>query len=126
AGRALATKSSIFTQDYPNAAEALPQLISAGLQSNLVIPLISSDKQLGVIASSWFEQPKTQAELSPQLLTLAERIASQIAVACHRERLEAQLRSLVTIDPLTKLLNRRGILDCLNHKLENLQRYQRG
>src|SRR5690606_29866674 len=39
AGRALATKSSIFTQDYPNAAEALPQLISAGLQSNLVIPL---------------------------------------------------------------------------------------
>jgi diguanylate cyclase (GGDEF)-like protein len=126
AGRALATKSSIFTRDYASAPEALPQLVNAGLQSNLVIPLISSDKVLGVIASSWFKHTEKEAELSPQLLTLAERIASQIAVACHREQLEAQLRALVTIDPLTKLLNRRGILDCLDHSLENLHRYNRG
>ncbi len=126
AGRALATKRSIFTRDYANAPEAIPQLVNAGLQSNLVIPLISSDKVLGVIASSWFKHTEKTAELSPQLLALAERIASQIAVACHREQLEAQLRSLVTIDPLTKLLNRRGILDCLDHSLENLQRYNRG
>jgi diguanylate cyclase (GGDEF)-like protein len=126
AGRALATKSSIFTRDYASAPEAIPEMVNAGLQSNLVIPLISSDKVLGVIASSWFKHTEKVADLSPQLLTLAERIASQIAVACHREQLEAQLRSLVTIDPLTKLLNRRGILDCLDHCLENLQRYNRG
>lgn len=125
AGRAIATKSSIFTRDYPNAPEAIPQLVNAGLQSNLVIPLISSDKVLGVIASSWFAHTEQANEISPQLLALAERIASQIAVACHREQLEAQLRSLVTIDPLTKLFNRRGILDYLDHSLENLHRYKR-
>lgn len=126
AGRAIASKSSIFTRDYPNAPEALPQLVNAGLQSNLVIPLISSDKVLGVLVASWFSRSETLDDIPLQLLTLAERIASQIAVACHREQLEAQLRSLVTIDPLTKLLNRRGILDRLDHSLENLHRYQRG
>ncbi|WP_331344805.1 bifunctional diguanylate cyclase/phosphodiesterase [Cellvibrio sp. UBA7661] len=124
-GRALTSKTSIFTRNYPTAPDAMPQLVDAGLQSNLVIPLISSDKVLGVLASSWFAHTESVADISPQLLTLAERIASQIAVACHREQLEAQLRSLVTIDPLTKLLNRRGILDCLDNSLEKLHRYNR-
>lgn len=123
--RVLASKTSIFTRNYPAAPDAVPQLVSAGLQSNLVIPLISSDQVLGVLASSWFKHTNSIANISPQLLTLAERIASQIAVACHREKLEAQLRSLVTIDPLTKLLNRRGILDCLDNSLEKLHRYNR-
>ncbi len=123
--RVLASKTSIFTRNYPAAPDAMPQLVSAGLQSNLVIPLISSDQVLGVLASSWFKHTNSIANISPQLLTLAERIASQIAVACHREKLEAQLRSLVTIDPLTKLLNRRGILDCLENSLEMLHRYNR-
>lgn len=123
--RVLASKTSIFTRNYPAAPDAMPQLVSAGLQSNLVIPLVSSDKVLGVLASSWFKHTNSIANISPQLLTLAERIASQIAVACHREKLEAQLRSLVTVDPLTKLLNRRGILDCLDNSLEMLHRYNR-
>ena len=124
-GRALASKSSIFTRDYPNAPDAMAQLVDAGLQANLVIPLISSDQRLGVLATSWFAPNLPAAELSPQLLALAERIASQIAVASHREKLERQLRELVSIDPLTKLLNRRGILDALEQKREQLQRYGR-
>ena len=124
-GRALASKSSIFTRDYPNAPNAMAQLVDAGLRANLVIPLISSDQRLGVLATSWFAPNLPAAELSPQLLALAERIASQIAVACHREKLERQLRELVSIDPLTKLLNRRGILDALEQKREQLQRYGR-
>ena len=124
-GRVLTSKTSIFTRNYPGAPDAMGQLVDAGLQSNLVIPLISSDKVLGVLASSWFSHTGSVANVSPQLLTLAERIASQIAVACHREKLEAQLRSLATIDPLTKLLNRRGILDCVDSSLEKLKRYNR-
>lgn len=124
-GRAITSKISIFTRDYPSAPDAMPQLVEAGLQSNLVIPLISSDKVLGVLASSWFSHTQSVADVSPQILALAERIASQIAVACHREQLEAQLRALVTIDPLTKLYNRRGILDCLSNSLERLHRYNR-
>ncbi|MEN0038268.1 MAG: bifunctional diguanylate cyclase/phosphodiesterase [Cellvibrio sp.] len=124
-GRVLTSKTSIFTRDYPTAPDAMPQLVEAGLQSNLVIPLISSDKVFGVLASSWFAHTQSVADISPQLLTLAERIASQIAVACHREKLETQLRELATIDPLTKLLNRRGILNCLDDSLEKLHRYNR-
>lgn len=123
--RVVASKTSIFTRDYPAAPDAMPQLVSAGLKSNLVIPLISGDRVLGVLASSWFEHTRSIANVSPQLLTLAERVASQIAVACHREKLEEQLRSMITIDPLTKLLNRRGILDCLDASLEKLHRYNR-
>lgn len=124
-GRVLTSKTSIFTRDYPTAPDAMPQLVDAGLQSNLVIPLISSDKVFGVLASSWFAHTQSVADISPQLLTLAERIASQIAVACHREKLESQLRALATVDPLTKLLNRRGILNCLDDSLEKLHRYNR-
>lgn len=124
-GRVLTSKTSIFTRNYPTAPDAMEQLVEAGLQSNLVIPLISSDKVLGVLASSWFAHTESVADISPQLLTLAERIASQIAVACHREKLEAQLRSLAVIDPLTKLLNRRGILNCVDDSLEKLHRYNR-
>ena len=124
-GRVLTSKTSIFTRNYPSAPDAMGQLVEAGLQSNLVIPLISSDKVFGVLASSWFSHTGSVANVSPQLLTLAERIASQIAVACHREKLETQLRELATIDPLTKLLNRRGILTCINDSLEKLQRYNR-
>jgi diguanylate cyclase (GGDEF)-like protein len=124
-GRVLTSKTSIFTRNYPKAPDAMPQLVDAGLQSNLVIPLISSDKVFGVLASSWFAHTGSIADVSPQLLTLAERIASQIAVACHREKLEAQLHALATIDPLTKLLNRRGILNCLDDSLEKLHRYNR-
>ena len=124
-GRVLTSKTSIFTRNYPGAPDAMGQLVEAGLQSNLVIPLISSDKVLGVLASSWFSHTGSVANVSPQLLTLAERIASQIAVACHREKLETQLRELATIDPLTKLLNRRGILNCINNSLEQFQRYNR-
>lgn len=124
-GRVLTSKTSIFTRNYPGAPDAMGQLVDAGLQSNLVIPLISSDKVFGVLASSWFAHTGSVANVSPQLLTLAERIASQIAVACHREKLETQLRSLATIDPLTKLLNRRGILNCVDSCLEKLQRYNR-
>ena len=124
-GRVLTSKTSIFTLNYPGAPDAMGKLVDAGLQSNLVIPLISSDKVFGVLASSWFSHTGSVANVSPQLLTLAERIASQIAVACHREKLETQLRELATIDPLTKLLNRRGILNCINENLERLQRYNR-
>lgn len=124
-GRVLTSKTSIFTRNYPSAPDAMVQLVDAGLQSNLVIPLISSDKVLGVLASSWFAHTESVADISPQLLTLAERIASQIAVACHREKLEAQLRALATVDPLTKLLNRRGILNCVDDSLEKLHRYNR-
>ena len=125
-GRALATKTSIYTPNYQNSSDAMPQLVQAGLVANLVIPLISSDQLLGVLASSWFADPmgaEVGGDISPDLVLLAERIASQIAVACHREKLEMQLRKLVTIDPLTKLLNRRGILDHLEQSLERLQRH---
>jgi len=122
AGRALKTKRSIFVSDYSLDPDAMPDLLKGGLVANFVIPLISSDQVIGVLASSWFRQPEN---IPPQIFALAERIASQIAVACHREQLENQLRSLVSIDPLTQLSNRHGIMQFLDKKADQLARNNR-
>ncbi len=127
-GRALSAKTSIFIRDYPAAPDAMMQMVQAGLKTNLVIPLYSSDQPLGVLASSWFANDDgsfNPPDITPELLALAERIASQIAVACHREKLERQLHDLATVDPLTRLLNRRGILAALDQQLDRMQRYER-
>lgn len=123
AGRALKTKTSIYVQDYSHDVDAMPDLVKGGLAANFVIPLISSDQVIGVLASSWFSEP-TEA-IPPQIFLLAERIASQIAVACHREQLENQLRSLVSVDPLTQLSNRHGVMQFLDHKADQLARHKR-
>jgi len=123
AGRALKTKSSIYVRDYSLDPDAMPDLVKGGLVSNFVIPLISSDQVIGVLASSWFSEP--DEKIPPQIFMLAERIASQIAVACHREQLENQLRSLVSIDPLTQLSNRHGIMQFLDQKADQLARHNR-
>lgn len=122
AGRVLKTKSSVFVSDYSLDPDAMPDLVKGGLVANFVIPLISSDQVIGVLASSWFRQPEN---IPPQIFALAERIASQIAVACHREQLENQLRSLVSIDPLTQLSNRHGIMQFLDQKADQLARHNR-
>ncbi|WP_189420773.1 putative bifunctional diguanylate cyclase/phosphodiesterase [Cellvibrio zantedeschiae] len=123
AGRALKLKSSIYVRDYSQDMDAMPDLIKGGLAANFVIPLISSDQVIGVLASSWFSEPADV--IPPQIFLLAERIASQIAVACHREQLEKQLRSLVSIDPLTQLNNRHGIMQFLDQKADQLARHNR-
>jgi diguanylate cyclase (GGDEF)-like protein len=123
AGRALKMKSSIYVRDYSLDPDAMPDLIKGGLIANFVIPLISSDQVIGVLASSWFSKPIDI--IPPQIFMLAERIASQIAVACHREQLENQLRSLVSIDPLTQLNNRHGIMQFLDQKADQLARHNR-
>jgi diguanylate cyclase len=123
AGRALKTKRSIFVHDYSHDIDAMPDLIKGGLAANFVIPLISSDQVIGVLASSWFSEPLET--IPPQIFLLAERIASQIAVACHREQLEKQLRSLISIDPLTQLSNRHGIMQFLEQKADQLVRHKR-
>lgn len=123
AGRALKMKSSIYVRNYSQDADAMPDLVTGGLVASFVIPLISSDQVIGVLASSWFSEP--QDIIPPQIFLLAERIASQIAVACHREQLEKQLRSLVSIDPLTQLSNRHGIMQFLDQKADQLARHNR-
>ncbi|MFO1389678.1 EAL domain-containing protein [Cellvibrio sp.] len=123
AGRALKTKTSIYVQNYSEDIDAMPDLVKGGLAANFVIPLISSDQVIGVLASSWFSTPTET--IPPQIFLLAERIASQIAVACHREQLEKQLRSLVSVDPLTQLSNRHGIMQFLDHKADQLARHKR-
>lgn len=123
AGRALKMKSSIYVRDYSLDPDAMADLVKGGLIANFVIPLISSDQVIGVLASSWFSEPRDV--IPPQIFLLAERIASQIAVACHREQLEKQLRSLVSIDPLTQLNNRHGIMQFLDQKADQLARHNR-
>ena len=127
AGRVLRTKTSCYVANYAADPDALPELVKDGLTANFVIPLISSDQVIGVLAASWFSRPvhPNHRPIPPQLFVLAERVASQIAVACHRHQLEEQLRAMACIDPLTQLYNRHGAMQFLEKQAERLQRYNR-
>lgn len=122
-GRCLRTKSSIFVADYAADKDSMPSLVNAGLRANLVIPMTYCDQVIGVMASSWFDE--SQPDVSASKLDLAERIANQIAVAWHREKLEARLRTMIDTDPLTQLFNRHGIMSRLDQHIEQWHRHQR-
>jgi len=123
AGLALREKRSVHVADYLAEPTAMPVFKQAGLRSNLVIPLIVADRAVGVLAASWFDRPCTS--LPRTNLALAERVAAQIAVACDRMRLESRLRELAHTDVLTGLASRRAIMDALDVRLAQFQRYGR-
>lgn len=116
AGRAVREHRAQHVPDYPASADAMPAFVDAGLKSNIAIPLITANQPIGVLVGSWFERTQS-VRLEPGLLGLVERIGAQIAVAAHRDALEARLRALAVTDPLTGAASRRGITTVLEDKL---------
>ena len=53
-----------------------------------------------------------------------EELSARICAQVKLERQFAQLRAQISIDPLTGILNRRGILEVLEHETNRLQRNQ--
>ncbi len=108
AGRVLASGRCLFTPNYPDSADAMPEFVAAGLQSNLVVPLPGPSGFLGAVAISWIN--RRAAALEPPSLAIVEMFAALIGASLYRENLENQLSSLSLQDPLTGLPNRRMLM----------------
>lgn len=115
-GAALSEGRTIMTGDYAADPHAMEAFVVAGLKANLIIPLSGADGPLGALALSWFQTPQDWPE--PRSLLLAEKVAAQIAVACQRRALELRLQEAARRDELTGLLNRTGMMQALEQRLQ--------
>jgi diguanylate cyclase (GGDEF)-like protein len=107
-GRVLASGQPLFTPDYPNCADAMPEFVNAGMKANLVFPLSGPNGFVGAIAISWLHHPPPALE--PTKLAIVELFAALIGSAVYREALEHKLETQALHDPLTGLPNRRMLM----------------
>jgi diguanylate cyclase (GGDEF)-like protein len=121
-GRVLATGQYLFTEDYPNSADAMPEFVAAGLKSNMVVPLPGPNGLVGALAISWIN--RSGAWLNASALAIVEMFAALIGASLHRENLEDQLKSLSLQDPLTGLPNRRMLMVQLAEAQKRACRHQ--
>ncbi len=107
-GRVLASGGYLFTGNYPESPDAMPEFVAAGIKSNLVFPLPGPNGFIGAIAISWISRPAPEPEQAT--LTIVEMFAALLGATLHREALEQQLEYLSLRDPLTGLPNRRMLM----------------
>lgn len=108
AGRVLAGGEPLFTEDYPNSDEAMPEFVEAGLRANLVLPLPGPAGFVGAIAIAWLH--RAAPEVTPAAMAIARMFAALVGSSVYREGLEKQLKSHSLTDPLTGLPNRRMLM----------------
>ncbi len=120
-GRALATGTPLYTDDYPNSPDAMPEFVQAGIKANLVIPLRDQTGLVGAMVISWLKPPPKQLE--PSALMIVGMFAALVAAALYREALEDQLKAQSLHDPLTGLPNRRLLMGRLHEAHERARRH---
>lgn len=96
---------------------AQPELAAAGLRSVVVMPLRAAREELGVVVGGSRDPVEYDAQHTDVAALIAAHAAASIdvAVALTQER-----RSALT-DPLTGLLNRRGLEEVLDLQLDRAQ-----
>lgn len=119
-GRALAAGVPLYTPDYPNSPDAMPEFVKAGVKANLVIPLRDQNGLTGAMVISWLKPPPKKLE--PSALMIVGMFAALVSSALYREALEDRLKSQSLHDPLTGLPNRRMLMRRLQEAHERAKR----
>lgn len=124
AGRALHLKKPSYQPDYPTSKYAMLDYVAAGLKSNLVMPVMSGERAIGVLAISWFYQPGP-ASVDDSAIQVVQLLANMIGSALHRQQLSNELIQQAHQDALTGLGNRSLLKDRLEHAIDSAQRNER-
>ncbi len=112
----------ILLEDYSSHPQALPDLITEGVQSYLGVPLIAGNEALGVL--SLFRKV-TNRKFKDQDRFLAEIIARQAGIAIQNAHRYEEATRLATRDSLTGLYNRRHFFELANREFDRSMRYER-
>ena len=121
-GAALRQGEPVFTPDYPNSPDALPEFIQAGLKANLILPIGAPGQALAALSLAWFKQPPHAAPDDPTLALLG-LIADLINTRFYYQVQADQLSEQALSDTLTLLPNRRALYE---HLPQALARSRRG
>lgn len=119
AGRAAGDGTRFFASDARAALDADPEVAGSGLRSVLAEPIRNDDRTTGVIAVGWREPV---AALDPLVSGFVSLMAVQASVAIERADLAERLEHQALTDPLTGLLNRRGLDRELDREIARAKR----
>lgn len=120
-GAALRLGQPLFTADYPNSLNALPEFIQAGLKANLVLPIGTPDQTLAALSLAWFKHTPA-APPDADTLALLGLITDLINTRFYYQVQTEQLADQALRDTLTLLPNRRALDAHLPQALARCQR----
>lgn len=121
-GRVLNTGVYLFTEDYQNSMDSMPEFVASGLKSNLVFPLPGPQGYIGAVAISWLKHKAAKPDEST--LAVVKMFAALLGSLLYREKLEIELGNLARHDPLTGLANRRELMIRLEEAQKRAARHQ--
>ncbi|WP_051321261.1 sensor domain-containing protein [Chrysiogenes arsenatis] len=107
-----------LTETFPDEEREI--LEAQGIRSLLVIPLMRGSEWMGFIG---FDDVLTQRQWDAISLRLLHTGAELIGAYFERKYSEGKIHNLAFFDPLTKLPNRRLLVDRLQHALASSERH---
>jgi diguanylate cyclase (GGDEF)-like protein len=123
--RALETKKALVIPEAlqePLLGAVRTLLVPLQIRSMLVIPLLTKDKALGVIALSSLREAR---HFTPGDVEFCQILANQAAIAIENSRLFAETKRLASTDELTGLFNHRQFYLLLGQEVRRALRYGR-
>lgn len=110
--------------DDPTRTDLIPRKWTEpfGIQKLLVVPLISHDRVIGLMA---LDYTAAEREFTPEQIELAQTIGGQVAVSIENAQLYARTQQLAITDSLTGWYNRRGFFELGRRELERARRFGR-
>lgn len=115
------TKPFIIKDTKDEPAFNNPVAVGEGIRSLIAIPLISSEKIIGIIYADNFE-PRTFSESEIRLVSI---LANQAAVAINNAQMHEKAKWLAITDGLTELYNHRFFYEQLDKEIKRAERYDR-
>lgn len=114
-------KQSLVEDDLLNASRFSIDKYHAehGIRSIVHIPLIITDKVIGILAVA----SRNPRAYTPRQIKLLEELATQIAGPVENSRLFAKAEQMARIDGLTELLNRNSLDEQISNEIGRHMRY---